>query len=464
MIRGLIALAFGSLSFGVAEFVVMGLLPYFAKDFSIDIATTSHAISAYAFGVCAGVLYMMFTRRLNLKVSIIIIVSCHILGMLLTALSHNFAFLVLSRFISGLPHGCFFGLGAIIAMRISQAGRGSSAMALMLAGQTTSIIFGVPLGTALAHSFSWRAIFIIMTIWGLLVVLSLWRWLPDPGKLEDRGFWHQFNFLKDKAPYLVGLSIMLGNGGVFCMQSYISPLLTDFVGVPLVFVSTILIVMGIAMTIYNLAAGRLCDLFTPGSVAMVIFFTTIMAMMGTYFWGQNIIVGVVLLVYASGCLFGLSTPQQVSILRSSPGGELIGVAFGQIAFNFGNAVGAFCGSIPIELGYGVQSALLVASALVALGCIVMFIYVKFSEPALTLRYLKEQKQRHEAARQAHLEALAANKQQAAAADAAAPAAANVAAGGAADTGATADATEATEAKAEVVTEENGTVAAKKAEV
>ncbi len=369
MVKGLIALALGALSFGVVEFVAMGLLPYFSMSFGVDIATAGHSISAYAFGVCFGVAYMMFLRKLNLKVSICIIVFCQLVGIVLTSIANSFEFLLAARFISGMPHGCFFGLAAIIAARIAAAGKGSSAMAIMLAGQTTSIVCGVPLGTALAHAFSWRSIFYLMAVWAILVLLALWRWLPDPGKMEDHGFMKQFDFLKHRGPYLVGLSILLGNGGVFCLQSYVSPILTDFVGLPLVYVPTVLIAMGLAMTVYNFIAGKLSDAYTPGKVSLAIFVSTIVCMMLAFYFGNIMVVGVVLLVYCSGCLFGLSTPQQVSILRTAPGGELIGVAFGQIAFNFGNAIGAFFGGLPIEMGYGPQYNLVVAAALVFVGTI-----------------------------------------------------------------------------------------------
>ena len=180
-------------------------------------------------------------------------------------------------------------------------------MALMLAGQTTSIVCGVPLGTALAHSLSWRAIFILMAAWGVVVLVSLWRWLPNPGKLEDHGFWHQFHFLKDKAPYLVGCSIFLGNGGIFCMQSYVSPILTDFVGVSLALVAPILIAMGISMTVYNLISGRLADKYTPGKVSFWIFVSCIAALLAAYVWGDMMVVGIVLLTYAAGCWLRWST-------------------------------------------------------------------------------------------------------------------------------------------------------------
>ena len=395
MIKGLIALAFGALSFGVLEFVAMGLLPYFSHDFGVDISTSGHTISFYAFGVCFGVIYMLFSRKLNLKVSICLVVTCQLVGILLTAFASSFTMLLIARFVSGMPHGCFFGLGAIISSRIAAAGKGSSAMALMLAGQTISNVFGVPLGTALAHNFSWRAIFYIMAFWGVLVLLSLWRWLPNPGKMDDHGFMRQFDFLKHRAPYLVGLSILLGNGGIFCLQSYVSPVLTDFVGLQLVYVPTVLIAMGIAMTIYNLIAGHLSDIFTPGKVSLALFITELAAMALTFLFGNYLIVGVGLMVYIAGALFGLSTPQQVTMLRVSPGGELIGVAFGQIAFNFGNAIGALLGGIPMELGYAPQYTILVALGLVSIGTFFMFLYTKKDEAHFTQMYFTAQQKLHE---------------------------------------------------------------------
>lgn len=393
MIKGLIALAFGALSFGVVEFVVMGLLPYIAQDFNVEVAMAGHTISAYAFGVCFGVIYMAFTRKLNLKVSICIIIAIHFLGTLLTALANNFEFLLAARFLSGMPHGCFFGLAAIISTRIAQAGRASTAMAIMIAGQTLSSVFGVPLGTALAHTFSWNMIFYIMSVWAIIVLLSLIKWLPNPGAMEDHGFASQFAFLKQKAPYLVGLSILLGNGGIFCLQSYVSPILTDFIGIDLILVSPILIAMGIAMVVANLIAGRFADIFTPGKVSSFIFVLTIASMILIFMWGYHQILGVACMVFCSGMLFGLSTPQQVSILRTSPNGELIGVAFGQIAFNFGNAIGASLGGIPLEMGYNPRYTILVAIALAIIGTIFMLIYTskyeKFFTPQKTMHHLSK---------------------------------------------------------------------------
>lgn len=51
MKKSLTALAFGTLGLGIAEFVMMGILPDVAKDLHISIPQAGHFISAYALGV-----------------------------------------------------------------------------------------------------------------------------------------------------------------------------------------------------------------------------------------------------------------------------------------------------------------------------------------------------------------------------------------------------------------------------
>lgn len=389
MIKGLIALSFGTLSFGTAEFVVMGLLPYIAQDFNVSHAMAGNTIAAYSFGVCTGVIYLISTRKLNLKTSILIVICVHFLALIATAFAPTFELLLAARFFSGMPHGCYIGLGAIIAARLAKNGNGSSAMAILLAGQTLANVFCVPLGTTLAHAFSWRMIFYIFVLWSMFVFISVWRFLPDPGKMEDKGFKNQFAFLKYKAPYLVGAAMLLGNGGIFCMHTYVSPVLTDFVGIPLPAVSTILIAMGIAMAIANLVAGKFSDIYTPGRVSCFLLFTTIATLLGSFFWGNNAWIGIPLLIYSSGMLFGLSTPLQVAILRTAPGGELIAMAIGQIGFNLGNSLGAFVGGIPLDMGMSPSYCILVGAIITALGTLTMYIYIRQDE----YRYDKTRKQR-----------------------------------------------------------------------
>lgn len=375
IIRGLIALAFGALSFGITEFVVMGLLPYISNDLNVTIGQSGHTVTAYALGVVFGVFAMLFVRKIKLKYIMVCIIIMHVLGNVITAFAPDYTYLLISRFIAGTPHGCFFGTAAIIAQRMASIGKGGTAMAIVIAGQTISNVFGVPLGTALAHSSSWRTIFYILIAWSVIVLISIIIFVPDTGKIEDKGFKSQFAFLKSKAPYLVFFGIFCINGGIFVVQSYISPILTDMCNVPLSLVPAILICTGISMAVLNLIFGHLCDYITAARLIIYQVIGVCLCMLLITVIGQYTIIGIILMCLIVGTLFGTSTPAQLTILRVSPGGQLLGVALGQVAFNFGNAFGAYAGSIPIDYNYPLF-VLPIMGAIITSIAIVLFIKFK----------------------------------------------------------------------------------------
>lgn len=152
MKKSLLALASGTLGLGIAEFVMMGILPNVARDLSISIPEAGHFISAYAIGVCVGAPLTVFVARTRpLKQILLGLAAIYVIGNLCAALAPEYWTLLLMRFVSGLPHGAFFGVGSIVAERVADKGKTSQAVALMIAGMTIANLFGVPLGTLLSN-------------------------------------------------------------------------------------------------------------------------------------------------------------------------------------------------------------------------------------------------------------------------------------------------------------------------
>ena len=391
-IKGLIALAFGTLSLGVAEFVMMGLLPYIAKDFDVSVATAGHAISAYAFGVMVGALALAFLHKFKLKHIVIALVVVQLVGIVATSFANSFNILLLTRFISGLPHGCFFGVGAIVAKRIATNGKGNSAVAIMVAGMTVANVFGVPLGTALAHSVSWRVVFYLLFFWGLIVLFSVIKWLPDTGKIPPTTFKTQFKFLKTVAPWLVLLATFFGNGGMFCVLSYVSPMLTQFGSLPLSYVSAVMVGIGLSMVFGNLISGHLADKLRSGKVFMYFHIMGVVTMILMAAIGFITPIGVVLACLIGLCLFAVGTPQQVSILHTAIGGPLIGSAMIQVAFNFGNMLGALIGGVPFTFNLNLGMVAIFGALLGILGVVCAYLYQKKYELKCVEIYKQQQLQ------------------------------------------------------------------------
>lgn len=351
MKKSLIALAFGTLGLGIAEFTMMGILPYVANDLHISIPTAGHFISAYALGVCAGAPMLILARRRPLKHILLVLMALMMAGNLLASAASGYWMLLAARFISGLPHGAYFGVASIVASKLADEGKSSEAVSIMIAGMTVANLFGVPLGTSLSHMISWRITFLLVGCWGIIVLYYIWRWVPAVEGLKDTGFKGQFRFLKKPAPWLILGATALGNGGVFCWYSYINPLLTHVSGFSVESITALMVLAGFGMVVGNLVSGRLSDRYTPGKVGTVVQGMICIILLLIFFLSPNPWFSALLMALCTAGLFAVSSPEQVLIIRVAPGGELLGGACAQMAFNLGNAIGAYVGGLALAGGY-----------------------------------------------------------------------------------------------------------------
>ena len=376
MKKSLIALAFGTLGLGIAEFVMMGILPDVAKDLGISIPTAGHFISAYALGVCVGAPVLTLARKYPLKHILLVLVTVIMIGNICAAMAPNYWVLLAARFISGLPHGAYFGVGSIVAEKLADKGKGSEAVSIMIAGMTIANLFGVPLGTSLSTMLSWRATFLLVGIWGIVILYYIWRWVPHVEGLKDTGFKGQFRFLRTPAPWLILGATALGNGGVFCWYSYINPMLTNVSGFSAESITPLMILAGFGMVMGNLISGRLSDRYTPGKVgttaqALICIMLLLIFFLSPYKWAAAL-----LMCLCTAGLFAVSSPEQILIIRVSKGGEMLGAACVQVAFNLGNAIGAYAGGLAVNEGYRYPALTGVPFALIGFTLFLIF-YKKY---------------------------------------------------------------------------------------
>jgi MFS transporter, DHA1 family, arabinose polymer utilization protein len=376
MKKSLIALAFGTLGLGIAEFVMMGILPDVAHDFGISISQAGHFISAYALGVCVGAPMLILARKHPLKRILLILVTLIMVGNISAALAPDYWVLLLARFISGLPHGAYFGVGSIVAEKLADKGKGSEAVSIMVAGMTIANLFGVPLGTSLSAAISWRMTFLLVGCWGMIILYYIWRWVPQMESLPDTGLKGQFRFLKSPAPWLLIGATLLGNGGVFCWYSYITPLLTHVSGFHPQSITFLMVLAGFGMVVGNLASGRLSDKYKPGRVAATVQACICITLLLIFFLSSVSWLSVLLMCLCTAGLFALSSPQQILLIRYSKGGEMLGAASVQVAFNLGNAIGAYSGGLALQAGLGYQYPALIGVPFAFAGFMLLTVFHK----------------------------------------------------------------------------------------
>ena len=371
MKKALLALAIGGFGIGMTEFVIMGILPEVAEALQISIPRAGHFISAYALGVVVGApLLTAFGSKWPAHKVLLGLMLWFTVFNTLSAFSNSYFLLLVSRFLSGLPHGAFFGIGAVVAGRLAKPGKDAQAIAMMFTGLTVANVIGVPLGTWLGQNFNWGVSFLAVGVVGVLAVLSIKFWMPELPKATSNGFKKDLKVLKKTELWMVILLTTIGTGGFFAWYSYIAPLITDVAGHSESIVSYAMILAGLGMVLGNLLGAKLAEMFSPINAVIIALILMVLALISNTFLAYDQI-GVLVMTFVLPVIaFCIATPIQMAVINSAKGSEMLGSSLNQSAFNMGNASGAYLAGLPIAYGYGIVSAQYVGAAMAAIGILI----------------------------------------------------------------------------------------------
>lgn len=375
MRKGLIALSLGTFVLGMTEYVMMSILPDLAHDFNVSVPVAGQLISSYAIGVCIGApLVAVFLRNWKLNHILLLLMAVCAVGNVLFASAPTFKLGLAGRFIAGLPHGAFFGTGSIVASRL-MPGKATTAVSMMTFGMTIANLAGIPVGSFIANTFTWRWIFYFNALFAIVTIVTIALFVRGIGSLPPSSVKGEFRFLKKTAPWVLIVTTLLCQGGAFAMYSYVTPIMRH-AGLALKYIPLLMIVVGGGMCLGNYYSGVLSDRYSPTRVLMWVCVTITMSLVATYFDNFSFWTSGATIVVAATCLFALSSPMQLLLIEYSPGGELMGGAMVQIAFNLGNAVGAYLGGLPITAGHSPEASSLVGALLTSLSIVTLYVFIK----------------------------------------------------------------------------------------
>ena len=367
----LFALALGGFGIGTTEFATMGVLPEISTDLHASIPATGHLISLYALGVVVGApLLAVLGARLPRKQLLIALMVAFVVGNLASALAPHFGVLAVARFVSGLPHGAYFGIGSVVAARLVAPERRGQAVSMMMAGLTVANLLGVPLSTVLGQAFGWRATYVVVTVIGLVTLLALTVWLPSVAADPSVGMRTELGGLRRPQLWLAVLTGAVGFGGFFAVYSYIAPTLTEVSGYSTGSISLILALFGLGMTLGNLLGGRLADWSVERTLYLGLGFLVVVLLGFTVAVHSRIpaAIGIFLL---GGSGSAMIPALQARLMDVSGEAQSLGAALNHSALNVANALGAWLGGIVIAAGFGYPSTALVGAALAVAGLVVV---------------------------------------------------------------------------------------------
>ncbi|MGV0979925.1 MFS transporter [Empedobacter falsenii] len=375
--KSLLALAMGGLAIGMTEFSMMGVLEDFAKDLNISIPTAGNFISMYAMGVMVGApTLIMATSKYSPKKVLIFFMLLFTIFNSLFVIAPSYNTLLIARFMSGLPHGAFFGVGSVVAAQLAAKGKEAQAISIMFAGLTFANLVGVPLGTKLGQVFSWRLTFGIIASLGLITMLAISLWVPNLKNTNKGSLLEQLSFFKKWEAWVLIVMISIGTSGLFAWISYISPLMTNVADLPKTKVPIIMTLIGLGMFVGNFIGGKLADTMSPNKAAIISFASMAVCLVIVYFTSHIQIMAYIMSFITGLIAFTIGSPIQMMLINNGKGSETLAAAAGQASFNIGNALGAFLGGIPIAMGLGFNSQLWVGFIMASVGSIIAAIFLQ----------------------------------------------------------------------------------------
>nr|WP_084486300.1 MFS transporter [Nocardia beijingensis] len=363
----MLALALGGFGIGTTEFVTMGLLPDIASAVHVSEPTAGHAVSAYALGVVIGApLIAALCARVPRKRLLVALMVAFTVGNAATVLAPSFGTLVIARFVSGLPHGAYFGVASLAAATLAPAGQRAKAVAAVMLGLSAANVVGVPAATWLGQHLGWRDAFVVVALIGVTTVAALLRFVPELTGITMTNPMTELGALRRPQVLLTLLVGAVGFGGMFAVYTYIATTLTDVAGMRTGAVPLVLMLFGVGMVIGNIVGGVLADRGVDRAVGLSMIAMTVI-LGGFVAAAHNPYTAAfgALLVGASGA--ALAPGLQTRLMDVAADAQTLAAALNHAALNIANAAGAWLGGLVIAAGLGYTAPSVVGAILAATG-------------------------------------------------------------------------------------------------
>ena len=358
---GLYAIGLGGVAIGLTEFAIAGLLPIISHDLHVSTAKSGVLVSGYAAAVAVGgVVLTALLAKLDRKTTLIGVMLLFALGNLISALSNSFDLMLLGRFLSGLCHGAFFGIGAVVAVNLVSKERRSTAISIMFGGITVANVLGVPFGAWIGQRFGWRAALMVIVGIGFSALFGLIAFLPKvhgsehltkkvPLKTELRIF-------RNKQVWFSLLMTVFGFGGMFGAYTYIVFTLEDVSKFALSTVPTLLLLFGLGVFVGNFFGGKLADWKLNRALSIEMLLLTLILSLFSL-TAHNKVCAVISLFLMGLFGFAQSAALQMRVMHYAHEAPAIASGANTTSFNLGNALGAWLGGWLISLNLGYASPL-----------------------------------------------------------------------------------------------------------
>ena len=375
----LLALAIGAFAIGTTEFSPMGFLPQIAENLNISIPTAGMLITAYALGVMIGAPFMtLWFGRFPRRKALILAMIIFTIGNILAAIAPNYWGLMAARILTSLNHGVFFGIGSIVATSVVPKEKQASAVATIFMGLTIANIGGVPLATWVGQNIGWRMSFAAIALLGVITMLSLWKALPEDKASQRPYVKAELKVLTRLPVVLALLTTVMSAGAMFTLYTYIAPSLQNITYASPMFITLMLVLIGIGFSIGNHLGGKFADLSLTKTLTSFLLLLMVSMLLFPILAQTQIGAALALIVWGAAA-FAVVPPLQMRVMSVAHEAPGLASSVNIGAFNLGNALGATAGGAVLSMGMSYAAVSIAGAVLTALGLVLVFIQMKMNK-------------------------------------------------------------------------------------
>ncbi|MCP9966079.1 MFS transporter [Actinomadura madurae] len=227
----------------------VGLLTPLSGSLGISVGVAALMVTLYGVSAGLGVTFIVaWTRRVNRRMLLAVLLGILALGNLVTAVSPNYPLVLATRLVMGFASGVFWAIGVSMAMRLVPERQASRASAVVMSGISIATVVGIPLGTVLEDLTGWRTTFLIWAGLSLVVFFAVAVVVPSLPSANAVSVREVFGLpLKNVPLRSVLLTVVLFVLGHFGAYTFVRPFLEEKASAGPLFITVVLIVFGVGV-------------------------------------------------------------------------------------------------------------------------------------------------------------------------------------------------------------------------
>jgi predicted MFS family arabinose efflux permease len=246
--------------FGIlnTEMGVIGILPAIAEQYGISVSQAGLLVSLFALGVAvAGPTMPLLFSGIDRKKVMLLVLGIFVLGNIVSIFTTNFTFALIARIIPALFQPVYCSLAFSVAAASVSKEEAPKAVAKVFIGVSAGMVIGVPIASFIASATTLQMAMVFFAIVNIMAFIATLLFVPSMPVREKLSYGAQLSVLKKSITWLSIVAVILLNGAVFGVYSYLAEYLQTVTNMSSNSVSIVLFIYGGANIIGNVIAGKL---------------------------------------------------------------------------------------------------------------------------------------------------------------------------------------------------------------